>query len=96
MSDVQCLGCLQLCKQVADLCRVLPGPFEIQNNLSLAGDVSSDGRKMSFGQLEMLLHRGSVHILCPSPTLREMSFPSGHFRQQLEACGVVVVSVDQS
>ncbi len=45
-------------KQVADLCRVLPGPFEIQNNPALAGDVASDGRQVFFGQLEMLLQRG--------------------------------------
>jgi len=58
MSDVQCFGCLYLRKQVADLCRVLPGPFEIQNNPALAGDVASDGRKVFFGQFEMLLQRG--------------------------------------
>jgi hypothetical protein len=39
----------------------LPGSFEIQNNPPLTGDLASNGRKVCFGQLQMLLQRGEVH-----------------------------------
>jgi hypothetical protein len=39
----------------------LPGAFEVQNNPPLPGDLASNGRKVCFGELQMLLYRGKVH-----------------------------------